>query len=1294
MTGFRSIVTRRLFSIDYLTTRLPGHRRWRHSARERSLLDDVRRIFEEAGPLLDTGTEEQIRNNVVDRILELLNPYYLAGETLATGLKPDYIFFQDPHSKQTKNIASAISVGEAKPPGKDFDRASGERSPVRQTYDYMTDTQTKWAILTDGRRWRLLHGDSPTDRSLEVDLFDIATRNDADEWLYFCNLFGREAFVKDAGKSFLDEIKNENAVYEQAVGKELKERVYSALRQLAEGFVDWPENHLNPADQEVRQRVRSACFILLYRLLFVFFAESRNLLPRDAGAYRQMSLESLRERVKGASRDDSHFSSESRQLWTGLKDLFRLVDRGSASLGVAPYNGGLFSRTGRSLPHADFLDQYEIADKHLASALDLLGTAPSQEDPSVFANVDYAGLEIRHLGSIYESLLEFHLAFAETDLVSVKRNRSEVWIPVSEYTGRTPVEDIPVDRRAKKGELYLETTRHERRATGSYYTTEPVVRYIVRHALGPVIDERRTNAAKRGARQSDAVLGIRICDPAMGSGHFLVESVQVLAEALLRALEDDQGRGLAEAQEYDLDWARREVVRRCIYGVDMNDLAVELAKVSLWLVTISKDKPLSFLDHRLKCGNSLLGTDLASLKYYPDRRRRKPKRNGPALPDFISRIFIERLIGKVNELEAVRDDRIEDVKRKERIFSEFVLLAEYAKTKAIADVWTSVHFGNEVAATETRKPKDVYYDLIYTLDYPSDWESRTKTQWFRQAIQIAGEKKFFHWELEFPDVFLSSERTQSETGFDAVVGNPPYVNALQLARSGDPLEKEFIHDRFTMAGAFDLYVPFIELAQRLVRVGGRSGLITPNKFLAAPYAKALRHLLCRKHTLERFLDASQADVFEDPAVYPVVTVFRKEVPADAAVVTVELLRKGESTPIPKGTLAHSLLSSFPEDLWGVLLARNIPLISRIAAECKRLEPSFARVQASTTAGEAAGFAAIMSECTGPEAHHDHFMVANTGIIDRYELRWGVDTMTHEHRQYRRPCVSKEDPRLSQMRRELFARPKLIVAKVAYVPEVCIDTHGGVAGVNVNFIVDAHANLAALLGILNSKLMSYIYREYFAALTMQRAYAQFQAPQLRILPIPGLSGAIEHEDLNALLKRSLGLDFPLAVDGLERAEAFIETWTKERFGPIAAHPPLTMDVLAFMASLATHLHQRKMEESRIFLDWVQSPAGMGIDISSLRNRDTIRRFADDPQLGSEGGRRGLESVLAENRVALRPAQLRGFADEYTRSSAAILPILKRISRLEELTDFLVYRLYQLTDDEVASVETIHAEYGAE
>ena len=103
--------------------------------------------------------------------------------------------------------------------------------------------------------------------------------------------------------------------------------------------------------------------------------------------------------------------------------------------------------------------------------------------------------------------------------------------------------------------------------------------------------------------------------------------------------------------------------------------------------------------------------------------------------------------------------------------------------------------------------------------------------------------------------------------------------------------------------------------------------------------------------------------------------------------------------------------------------------------------------------------------------------------------------------------------------------------------------------------------------------------------------------------------------------------------------------------------------------------------------------LGIDISSLRNRDTIRRFADDPQLGSEGGRRALESVLAENRIALRPAQLRAFADEYAKSSGAILPILKRILRLEGLIDFLVYRLYQLNDDEIASVETILAEYGA-
>lgn len=1286
MVGFHSIVSRGLFAPDYLLNRLPKRHDWRHSANERELLEQVRGIFEQAGPLIDTGNEAQIRTEIVDKVLALVNPHSLPGQSLPTGIEADYVFFPDLKSKQLKDLVRAIAVGEAKPPRTDFDKSQGGRSPVRQTYDYMVDAQTDWGILTDGRRWRLLHRISRTDKCCEIDLHDIASRDDREEWLYFYNLFRREAFTVDEGKSLLDQIREESNTYEQLVGDELKDRVYLALRDLAQGFVNWPENRLNPQTEEVRQHIRGACFILLYRLLFILYAEALNLLPLDRAGYRQMSLQVLRSKVRGAAKDDAKFLDDSRQILGALRDLFRLVDQGSPSLGISPYNGGLFSRTAASLPHADFLERYEIADKYLARAIDLLGTAPSIEDKTEVANVDYAGLEIRHLGSIYEGLLEFRLALAETDLVSVKDGREEIWIPASEYKRKKPLKKLPPERKVRRGELYLETSRHERRATGSYYTSEPIVKYIVDRTVSPMIKERRELAKQRGISAAEEILRIRVCDPAMGSGHFLVEAIQVLAEAVMGALEEDQEKGLVQKGEYDIAWAKREVARRCVYGVDMNDLAVELAKVSLWLATVSQEKPLSFLDHRLKTGNSLLGTDLASLKRYPNPKKRPKAEDGGSLPDFVSRIFIEKLIRKIKDLEAIGDNRLEDVKRKERIFAEFRLLPEYQKAKAVADVWTSLFFGNEIAATEKKDAKDVYYDLIYSLDYPDNWEPKTKTSWFKRAAQIATEKRLFHWELEFPEVFLAHEGDESNRGFDAIVGNPPYVNALQLAKTGDPQEKEFIRLRFVAQGAFDLYIPFLELGQRLVRPNGRSGLITPNKLLAAPYAESFRRRFAHRHTLELVLDASQAEVFEDPAVYPIVTIFVNREPLDEDTVSVEYLSRGEDKPRPRGGFPQSLLSIFPEYLWGFLLSKDVGLITRLATQCKPLDPHMAKVQASTTAAESELFGNIMSECPG-HTDSEHFRVVNTGVIDPYENLWGLQPLVHVGRKLQRPCVARDEGQLSPMRRDLFRQPKLIVAKVALDPEVCMDTVGDCAGVNVNFVFNSRVDLRFLLALLGSRLMAQVYRDYFGALTMQNAYAQFQAPQLRILPTPVINMTTPENRKQDLLARAFGLPVLPRVLKEVQTQELVPTWKASDMKVLAGHPDVMLDALSFLAGIKSSEHKRKLLLVSEFLNWTQSPAGLGLDLDKMTNGNRFREFVDDPHLGTNDGRVALETVLSQNGILLKPGRLRAFAEQYSKVSSALAHVLLRIEKLRVLIDALVYRLYGLTAAEISAIEAV-------
>ncbi|MFQ5907014.1 MAG: Eco57I restriction-modification methylase domain-containing protein, partial [bacterium] len=546
-----------------------------------------------------------------------------------------------------------------------------------------------------------------------------------------------------------------------------------------------------------------------------------------------------------------------------MKDLFRLIDQGSAELEIPPYNGGLFSS---NLQHADFFHQFDIADKYLARAIDLLGTAPSLEDKAVFANVDYAGLDIRHLGSIYEGLLEYRLRYAETDMVSIRRKRGEVWIRATEYEGKTPLGSLPPERRVSKGELYLETDRHERKVTGSYYTPDYIVKYIVRETLGPIVRDKLLQAEQESQEKSEAILSIKVCDPAMGSGHFLVEATDFLAEVLLQAVMEDQTNGFLPPMEVDLVWAKREVVRHCIYGVDSNPLAVELAKVSLWLATISRDKPLSFLDHHLKCGDSVVGSRIVDLGWLPGQRPEQVR--GSIEAPFG---YLEKILTRLDELEGITDETVEDVKEKEALFRQVQESDEYRRIKALADV----HIGISFTGPDFEKIHSSYMELANEAYHgdPEKWKRKFSVAWARTAAAESKGRRVFHWELEFPDIFFRHDDEAPNPGFDAIVGNPPYVRIHGLA---DEETKSYLRSTYETAWMnFDLYVIFVERGLELISAEGRFGFILPTKFFYTEYGKPLRNLLREGGHIAQVLDFGHNQIFPGETTYTCVLILSK-----------------------------------------------------------------------------------------------------------------------------------------------------------------------------------------------------------------------------------------------------------------------------------------------------------------------------------------------------------------------------------------------------------------------------------
>jgi hypothetical protein len=755
---------RNLFPVHFLEDRLPE---WpEYVALEPSaLLVELSAIWERERDLLPGFNEEQTEDRWVRPILKALGFHYTARPALAVGgrrREPDYALFLSEESRArgegvdgNGRYAEAVAVLEAKR----FDRPLDQRrpagglseDPVAQIIYYVSTTQVPFGILTNGRIWRLYaqQGDLVEGAYYEVDLVALLEAGDPRGLRAFVAFFAAGSFRPDeAGRSFLDLALGESRANAIQIGDALQRQVFKAVPNIAAGLL---------GDEERSAESLAAAFehslVFLYRLLFCLHAEARRLLPIDSPHYLEYSVRKQRLELTDAIDRGRVFGRTSDRLYNELEALFKLVAAGDEGLGVNEYNGDLFTASKHP-----WLEGRIVPDELLAPALDGLFRLRGQA-------IDYRDLSVRQLGTIYEQLLEYRLVVSAG------------------------------------GGLELERASG-RRDSGSYFTPEPIVDLIIERTLEPLLESRSQEIQRkglRGKRALDAFLELRVADPAMGSGHFLVSAAAYIAKFI------------ATDPSYDgaLDWQgiERLVAERCIYGVDLNPMAVELARLSLWLATVRSDVPLTFLSN-LRVGNSLVGADLNDL-----------------LASDVS-LFAEQLARDAESL--------------------------LARTAEIAGVETSsgakVHEKERIAAAAEglRLPLHEYAD-------------ESIAQYFSE------ETPMFHWEIEFPEVFLSGKgRLRSDRGFDAVIGNPPYIRIQSLDRE---LANWCRHRFQTAHGAFDAYLVFIERAAALLGPKGRLGFIVPNKFLKLDSGKKLRAQLAASQQVEEIIDFGDAQLFEGATNY-------------------------------------------------------------------------------------------------------------------------------------------------------------------------------------------------------------------------------------------------------------------------------------------------------------------------------------------------------------------------------------------------------------------------------------------
>ncbi len=734
----------------------------------------------------------------------------------------------------------------------------------------------RWAVLSNGLWLRLLRDYHHTFTKGYVQ-FDLDAMFETRNYGDFCALYhmchasrfpsppmGGTEWGTEGGPCPLEQFYQDSLATGIKVGEDLRGQVRQAIETLGNGFLNGELVRQLQTDPALCRRYYGEILRVIYRVLFLLFAEQRGMLPQ-AGApledlYRQQySITALRARAEGDIPRADHFGD----LWQGLCVTFRMVRQGAPDLGVFGYDGMLFEDA----------PPISISPLHLTcSNSDLLRAIRALtliQREGVLQRISYADLGVEELGAIYESLLD--------------------------YTPRvTTVPESAGDREIPAHTFFLDPRGAERKTSGSYYTHPSLVNELIKSALLPVARERLAGAglpvhrpefvegrpepiegvdedasgeatagllsdyaglsdAQRAAAEA-ALLDLKLCDPAAGSGHFLVKANNVLGAELARVRSGDDYPTEAAVQA-----AKRDILARCIYAVDLNPMAVELCKVSLWINASVRDAPLNFLDHHIKCGNSLVGATPELLAGgIPDdafqaitgdhkptvnavRQRNRAERAQEEKAGAIqASLWQVTLIESLQDLEQWRQlTRLAQAQPQQarEAYGAYTADPDYQRKKLEADFWTAAFFW-PLQKRKTGLLSDLpTHGLFRRLQ--NEGPATIPPEMQERVAALAEHYCFFHWHLEFPDVWSDDGpttkdetplnpstviRPSSPSGFDVILGNPPWER-IKLQ------EKEFFAARDAAIASARTAAVRRKLIQQLPQA---------DPALAAEYAAALR----------------------------------------------------------------------------------------------------------------------------------------------------------------------------------------------------------------------------------------------------------------------------------------------------------------------------------------------------------------------------------------------------------------------------------------------------------------------
>ena len=688
---------------------------------------------------------------------------------------------------------------------------SGPRlSPHALIQEYLNITEHLYGIVTNGYQLRLLRDSGKLIRLtyLEFDLFQMMEDDLFAEFSIMYRLLHSSRMPQKFGEGDASLIEQYHQLSLEA-GARIREKLSSAVERsiitIANGFLK------NPGNTELWDQIRSKeiteekfyLYLLrfVYRILFLMVLEERDIIypnkkDEKLGYVRDIYYDYYSiTRIRKLSENIFFFDEKLEDLWIALRNTFKIFgdERLAAKLGIYPLNGDLFNYSSLGI-----LSDSNLNNHSLLECIRNLSLFENPETKSII-RVNYAALNVEEFGSVYEGLLE--------QKPTIYDDGSEIRFGF------------------EKGD--------ERSSSGSHYTPEELVQPLIKHSLDYVIEDK-IKSGKTSVEKEKALLSIKVCDVACGSGHILLSAARRIAQDLTKVR---TGEDQPSPEPYRQ--AIRDVINHCIYGVDKNPLAVELCKVALWLEAHNPGMPLNFLDHKIKCGDSIVGLArieelqngiaTEAFKTLPDDEKdiaaafRKQNKSEIENRKQLKLSDTEEIINNLNTLSVkfknfnlLPDTTVDEVKKKQQEY-DVLKGSDWMRLKELADIQVAQFFINKTNVNKEFLTTDAEYFRIF-----AGQKQEVNIRKISAAMAVAVEKRFFHWFLEFPEVM-------QEGGFDCILGNPPFLGGSSISTNYGDSYLNYVLNTYTLSKGLADYVSyFFRLIFKILNGKGLFALISTN----------------------------------------------------------------------------------------------------------------------------------------------------------------------------------------------------------------------------------------------------------------------------------------------------------------------------------------------------------------------------------------------------------------------------------------------------------------------------------